>query len=223
MNGSIRKKALGLLLGSSVSLAAGCVAEYRECVDPCWPERYNHMARVSVRGAFNTQAANGHVLDQTVWNQHFEVGTDKLNDAGKAHLKYLARRLPAPDPMVYVQPAYDLEGAQLDANALKDLSERRAVVVERYLSSMMTLRNMPVTFTVSVRDASEPGLPSRSASNLYVRPLTPAPNKTEFDRGREERLRAGATQVDVQNTGVQAESGPTSVRPTTRPTTVVQP
>ena len=195
MKGFIRKSALGLCLGTTVSLAAGCVAPYRECVDPCWPERYTYQARQSIRQAFNTQAANGHVLDQTVWNQHFEAGTDKLNDYGRNHLKYLARRMPAPDPHVYVQPAYDMEGTVVDANALKDLNEKRVAVVQRYLNNMAAIRGMAVGFEVALRDAAEPGLPSRGASNLFI-PPNPAPLKTEFERSREDLQRAGATQVD---------------------------
>jgi hypothetical protein len=208
MKGFVQKTALGLGLGMLVSLAAGCVAEYRERVDPCWPERYNYLARQSVRGTFNAQAMNGHILDQTVWNQHFEPGTDRLNDAGRAHLKYLARRMPAPDPQVFVQPAYDIEGPILDVNALKDLNEKRVASVQRYLTAMMALRNMPVSFEVALRDAAEPGLPSRAAANLYQ-----IPARTQEERQAAQDLnRAGATQV--QNTTVTTTGGaPTAVQP----------
>jgi hypothetical protein len=199
MNGFMKKTALGLGLGTVVSVAAGCVHEYRERVDPCWPERYNYMARQSVRGTFNAQAFNGHLLDQTVWNQHFESGTDKLTEAGKAHLKYLARRQPAPDPHVFVQPAYDIEGALLDANALKDLNEKRVAVVQKYLGAMMTLRNMPVTFEVTLRDAAEPGLPARAAPNLYQIPA----KVIEERQAAQDLNRAGATQI--QNTTVTTQ------------------
>jgi hypothetical protein len=204
MNGFIKKTALGLCLGAGAALTTGCVAEYRTVTDPCWPERYNYQARQSVRQAFNTQAANGHILDQTLWNQHFEVGSDKLTEAGKDHLKYLARRLPAPDPVVYVQPAYDIEGTILDAKALQNLNERRVAVVTSYLNNMMTLRGMPVTFDVAIRDAAEPGLPSRPASNLFVRP-NPQSLKTEFEERQVDLRAAQATNVDqsVTNTGVQ--------------------
>jgi hypothetical protein len=209
MNGFIKKTALGLCLGGA-ALTTGCVAEYRTCVDPCWPERYSYQARQSVRQAFNTQAANGHILDQTVWNQHFDVGSDKLTEAGKSHLKYLARRLPAPDPVVFVQPAYDIEGTVLDAKALANLNERRVQVVTSYLNNMMALRGMPVTFDVAIRDAAEPGLPSRAASNLFVTPR-PQSLKTEFEERQVDLRAAQATTVDqsVTNTGVQQPATPT--------------
>lgn len=164
MKGLIRRVALGTSLGAVVAVTAGCVQQYRECVDPCWPERYNHQARESVRGAFNAQAANGHALDQAVWNQHFDPGTDRLTRAGEEHLKYLARRRPVPDPHVVLQPAYDAKG-----NA-KDLEQRRVQVVQDYLSKIAANRNLPVSFDVVVRDMPEPGLPTRTAPNIYYTP-----------------------------------------------------
>jgi hypothetical protein len=164
MNGFIRRAALGTSLGILLTVTVGCVQSYRELVDPCWPERYRHQARESIRDAFNVQAANGHALDQTVWNQHFEAGTDKLTRAGEEHLKYMARRQPAPDPNVTVQPAYDAKG-----NA-KNLDERRVQAVQEYLSKIAANRGAMVNFVVTVRDMSEPGLPTRTAPNIYYTP-----------------------------------------------------
>src|SRR4051794_41597863 len=113
MNGFIRKTALGLTLGSgALALAGGC-AWYRDHVDPCYPDRYNTEARYVVRGVFDTQAANGHILDQTLWNHDFEkdergTPTDRLTVAGQEHLKYILRRRPVPDGKVYLQTANDL-------------------------------------------------------------------------------------------------------------------
>lgn len=173
MKGFIRKSVLGSCLGGAFLALAGC-AEYRELVDPCWPERYNHQARNSVNEAFNAQAANGHALDQVIWNQHFEVSSAKLTKVGEEHLKYLARRRPAPDPRVMVQVAYDAKG-----NA-KELNDRRVEVVQEYLSKVAANERcvpggccgpqVPVTFEVTLCDASEPGLPMRSAPNVYVTP-----------------------------------------------------
>src|SRR5438105_13324085 len=75
---------------------------------PCYPERYRSAARQEVIGAMAPQVYNGHVLDQTVWNYHFEAGTDKLTAGGMDHLAYLARRRPVPDANVYVQTAQDV-------------------------------------------------------------------------------------------------------------------
>src|SRR5262245_10840716 len=104
MNGFIRKAAVlaGLVAGS-----AGCY-EYRDWVDPCYPMRYNAMARQEVNAGMAPQVQNGHVLDQTVWNYFFEPGTDRLTPLGLDRLAYIARRRPCPDPNLYLQTAQDL-------------------------------------------------------------------------------------------------------------------
>ena len=61
-----------------------------------------------MRRRWRAQVHNGHVLDQTVWNSHFEPGTDHLTAGGLAHLDYLARRRPAPDTTVFLEVAKDV-------------------------------------------------------------------------------------------------------------------
>jgi len=136
----------------------GCY-QYRQCVDPCWPERYASEARHNVKGTFNAQAFNGHVLDQTIWPHHFEMEldrktlerrpTDKLHPAGMSHLDYLVRRLPAADPRVFLQTSRDPK-----------LDEKRVQAIQIYLASMMSARNQGVQFDVVIYDAPEPGLPN---------------------------------------------------------------
>src|SRR5262249_19544557 len=150
MKGFVKATALGLCLGTGFTLV-GC-AEYRQMVDPCWPERYNAEARMSVRETFGAQAHNGHVLDQPVWNYHFEVDprtgipTDKLNAAGMEHLKYLARRLPTPDPNLFLQTAQEVPGGatlapEKWAQARSELDNKRVAAVQKYLASMMSGRS----------------------------------------------------------------------------------
>ena len=57
---------------------------------------------------FAPQVNNGQVLDQTIWNYHFEPGTDRLTAGGLEHLAYIARRRPHPDTAVYLQTAQDV-------------------------------------------------------------------------------------------------------------------
>jgi hypothetical protein len=185
MNGFIRKIALGMCFGTTATFVAGCVP-YRELVDPCWPERYNYQARHSVRDTFNAQAANGHMLDQTIWNEHFETGTAVLTYAGKEHLKYLARRQPAPDPLVFVQYSWD---GKEKAEALNN--DRRAAVAD-YLAQVAAARKLPLTFDVQTRDFSVPGLPAPAAPNLYRLPAS-VRDQRQADA---ERAKAGATQVE---------------------------
>lgn len=199
MNGFIRRAALGTCLGASVAALAGCVPAYRDLVDPCWPERYNYEARQSVRSAFNAQAANGHTLDQTIWNEHFERGADgygtpTLTRAGKEHLLYLARRQPAPDPMVFVQWSHDAKGEAADLN-----NARRTTVVDQ-LNQINAARKQAVTFEVVVRDSAVPGLPSPAAPNLYRLPARVMDNRQYLLSQTE----AGATKVEVnQSSGKQ--------------------
>src|SRR5437868_1877918 len=105
MKGFIRRSVAAGCVAGSLALAGGCY--YRDLVDPCYPERYQNAAKQEVYAACAPQMNNGHVLDQTVWNYHFETGKDKLTPGGVEHLAYLARRRPCPDPTVYVQTAQD--------------------------------------------------------------------------------------------------------------------
>ena len=159
MNGSIKKSLAGVCLGTGLLSQAGC-CWYRELVDPCWPERYAHESRQSVHQTLDAQAANGHHLDQTVWNHHFEVdmevdaktqearprATDRLHPSGIQHLNYLLRRQPSPDVQVFLQTSRD-----------EDLDSRRAEVVQRYLNTPVPGRT-PVTFVVAVSDPAEVGI-----------------------------------------------------------------
>ena len=76
--------------------------------DRCYPQRYNNLAQREVNLGMTGQVQNGHVLDQTVWNYHFEAGTDRLTEGGQIHLAYLARRRPVPDPCLFLQTAHDV-------------------------------------------------------------------------------------------------------------------
>src|SRR5438270_3998263 len=123
MKGLINKS-VAMLGISGMTLAGGCDT-YRNLVDPCYPERYEFASRQEVVGAMAPQVYNGHVLDQTVWNYHFEPGTDKLTTGGLDHLAYLARRRPAPDASIYVQTAQDVA---YDAAVPERLTETRTTL-----------------------------------------------------------------------------------------------
>ncbi len=159
MNGFTSKTLAALLLTSGVASAAG--SAYRDIVDPCYPERYQSMARQEVHAFLAAQVQNGHVLDQTVWNSYFEPYTDHLTPAGTAHLAYLARRRPAPDSVVYIQEAQDVPGGfepehpNKYVEARSQLDAKRVQAVQRYLESYTAGRGQ--LFTVLLHDPPEVG------------------------------------------------------------------
>jgi hypothetical protein len=135
----------------------GCQV-YRNLVDPCYPQRYEYMARKEVNEAFIPQVQNGHVLDQTVWNYMFEAGTDRLTTGGLAHLAYLARRRPCPDTVVYLQTAqdvlYDPANPDRMVTVRQELDVKRSQAIERYLVAQTAGHVMP---QVVVHDPAEVG------------------------------------------------------------------
>jgi hypothetical protein len=113
------------------------------------------------------------VLDQTVWNYHFEVGTDKLTAGGLEHVAYLARRRPCPDTVVYVQTAqdvlYEAANPQRLAEVRQDLDAKRIVAVQKFLDVQTAGR--PANFQVLVHDPAEPGISAafgNAAANQLV-------------------------------------------------------
>jgi hypothetical protein len=172
MKGIINKT---LLAGGCMGLlgaGVGCETLYRDLVDPCYPQRYEYAARQEVHAAYAPQVQNGHVLDQTVWNYHFDPGTDRLNPAGLEHLAYLARRRPQPDPMVYLQTAQDLsyDPANPDRydQGRADLDSRRIAAIQKYLNTQTAGRHMD--FVVTIHDPSpEVGLPAVPAATTIQR------------------------------------------------------
>ncbi|MCI0404098.1 MAG: hypothetical protein L0212_11355 [Acidobacteria bacterium] len=161
MNGFIKRAVRAACVTGALAATQGC-HHYYDVVDPCWPERYRFQAAQSVHGFTGTQAHNGHVLDQTMWNYHFEASTERLTPGGMDHLNYLARRRPHPDPMVYLQTAYDI--LPYDAGAPEKLSENRTALdakriqaVKAYLGAQTSGRGL--SFEVTVHDPAEVGLP----------------------------------------------------------------
>jgi hypothetical protein len=163
MNGFIPRTVLGL--GLCFAGLAGCAC-YRDIVDPCWPQRYNYMARASVNEADNAQAYNGHVLDQTIWNYHFEhdpktgAPTDRLNPAGVERLRYISRRRPVPDCAVYLATAQDLPNlADMPAAQIlqmrAELDGRRMAAIQNFLAAQTAGH---YNFHIEIHDPAEVGI-----------------------------------------------------------------
>ena len=148
MNGFIvRKLGLGVVL-ASVAAGSGCMggARYHEAVDPCYPQRYNAAARASVISYFAPQVQNGHVLDQTIWNHHFEAGKATLTPGGQERLAHLVRRRPQPDPRIFLQTAHDIaydgDAPEEFVDKRQDLDQRRVYAVQHFLAAQMAARPM---------------------------------------------------------------------------------
>jgi hypothetical protein len=161
MKGFITRGLTTACLAGVLALAGGCEL-YHNLVDPCYPQRYEYMSRQEANAAMAPQVSNGRVLDQTVWNYHFDSGTDRLNAAGMEHLSYLARRRPLPDALVYLQTAQDIA---FDVNApdkfamlRTDLDNHRLQAVQKYLNAITAGRQL--SFEVVVHDPSNVGLPA---------------------------------------------------------------
>lgn len=167
MKGFIRNAAASLCVGAGALTLMGCT-QYRAHVDPCWPERYDNESRQNILRTFDAQAANGHALDQTLWNWDFEHDdkgnpTDKLTPGGQERLKYLIRRRPVPDGRLYLQTANDLPNTtEIDQFAEKrqELDTRRIQAVQRQLGALMAGRSTPVAWDIAVHDPAPVSLPA---------------------------------------------------------------
>ena len=174
MKGFMSKALAGACLTGGL-MSAGCTStgEHASKVsDPCWPDRYSNESRKLVVESFEPQVQNGHVLDQTVWNKHFETGKPVLNLAGMDKLDQLARRRPAPDGRVYLQTARDIgynpEKAGDYSAERNKLDADRIAAVQKYLAATLTGR--AVTIDVLVHDPSYPGIEGAAARVTLPRP-----------------------------------------------------
>jgi hypothetical protein len=158
MKGIIAKSVTVVGLAGGLGLC-GCDC-YRSVVDPCYPQRYEYAARQEANATIAPQVHNGHVLDQTVWNYHFEAGTDKLTPGGQEYLAYLARRRPCPDPTVYLQTAqdiaYDPAAPDKFAEQRARLDSQRIRAVQNYLTAQTAGQH--ATFEVCVHNPPDVGI-----------------------------------------------------------------
>jgi hypothetical protein len=166
MKGVITKAVWAAGCSGLLATNLGCNCTYRDFVDPCYPQRYSAESRDAVHDAFAPQVQNGHILDQTMWNYHFEEGTEHLNQAGLEHLAYLARRRPVADPVIFLQTAQDLRFDPTNPDrfitARNELDSKRVQSVQTFLRTQCGGR--AIDFQVSVHDPSEVGMPAAPAS-----------------------------------------------------------
>ena len=145
---NITKKFFLCLVPLSLTFT-GCFG-YRDVVDPYYPKRYRVEARNSVRTALAPQVSNGNVLDQTVWDFHFETGKPELNAMGKDHLKRLARRRPLAQEVIFLQVA---QNPDENANN-KELNKARSENIKAYMTKISEDKVHP-EFQVVLHDPAE--------------------------------------------------------------------
>jgi len=173
MKGFIALNLTGVLFGAAF-LSIGCQPIKYHLCDPCYPERYWYEARHNLNHLYANQTNNGHVLDQTVWNYHFEkdykkdpetgkwsvYNTAKLNEMGIEHLQYLVRRRPKADPKLYLQTAVDIpyNGAIAPedlANLRAQLDKERMQAVNNFLVAHLKNRHHEYAFQIVVHDPGD--------------------------------------------------------------------
>jgi hypothetical protein len=156
MKGFIKQAAAGICFGAGLFTVLGCT-HYREATDPCWMARYNSMSEQSVREISMAQAAQGHKLEQTVWNAFFERdaktddGTAILNGAGQDFLHNIARRQPVPDFHLWLQYANDVK----DPTRRDAVGEQRKLAIRNYLTKETKLSGGDL-YQVDVHDLAMP-------------------------------------------------------------------
>jgi hypothetical protein len=153
-------KTMGVACAIGALAASGGCYGYHDIVDPCYPQRYEFAARHEVVDAFAPAVLNGHVLEQTIWNYHFETGTAILTPGGMDRLAYLARRRPCPDPTIYLQVAedilYDPANPVAFVEARNLLDSKRVQAIMDYLAAQTAGR--PCNFTVVRHDPDDPSM-----------------------------------------------------------------
>ena len=161
MKGFIKQTAATLWFSAALFTLLGCY-HYRDVVDPCYPERYNSMARHSVREMHNAQADKGHLLDHTIWSNDFDG--KKLKPSGIERLRYVSHREPAPLLMkVYLQTVtipFDPKRPAEDQIKERDtLNEARIESIKAFLATQ-TSEDRNTTYEIKVHEYAQPTYPA---------------------------------------------------------------
>jgi len=175
------RAAAAACLALGVVFAVGCSGQRTSVQDRfsnhntnyMWPEKYAYQAREPVLHSFEQQALNAAVVDEVVNNSYFELGSEKLNPVGQTKLNQLARKVPQPNPTIWLQMsndvAFDAANPSKTAMARQELDQKRAQTILGYLASRPNPRG--TNFTVEPIDIDDPGLNSAGPATS-VRGLT---------------------------------------------------
>lgn len=169
----LMKKALVAMCAAGALTGIGChsAGEHPDrWSDPCHMERYGSVARQEVITAFTPQVHNGRILDQTIWNYHFDAGKDTLNPSGMDKLDQIVRRRPEPDSRVFVATTrditYNAEKPEEYGEARRELDAKRSQAIQKYLAAQTVGR--PMQFDILIHDPADPGIAGTSARNAIT-------------------------------------------------------
>jgi len=218
MKGFISKALVTGTLVAGLVGGTGCYYhDYWDLVDPCYPEHYNCDARGEVAVHRLTQATNGLVLEQTVWNYHFKEGSDQLLPAGQMVLDRMARRRPMPVADVFLQTAHDVAFSQDRPDQMvlsrADLDAKRIKAVTDYLAAARP----DVAFTVQVHDPSRTLLNGEEARKALQAQMQGAAGSIKGGTaGTTGQDQTGGGQVGAFGTNAQGQQ-PTGTPPAAAP------
>ncbi len=159
----------GCVSTDSTTDRPGIQQRYSNLADSAWPERYVYHSRREVLSPFAIQAHNGHIIDQTIYNYHFEPETDRLTAGGREKLDVLNHRRPSPDPKIYLQTTkdipYDAAKPETFASTREELNAKRAQAILKYLAIQDAAR--PMAFEVQVIDPGDTLVPAEWRTGPY--------------------------------------------------------
>ena len=170
-----------LLSGAGLRLLHGSILGMGICTavragEPCGPLLPNNVADMLTRraqqevtGPFAVQAANGAVMEQTIWGHHFQLDSpEELHRMGYNLLDRLARRHldqgRGPCLQLYLQRSQ--ERGPVDTLAMKraELDDKRIKLISQYLAAAWP--GLP--FTVQVYDPRPVGMSGVEASLAHI-------------------------------------------------------
>src|SRR5262245_8450230 len=141
MTWNFKKSRLALWLAGGVvgwqalaGTAAGQNPKFYKLHNCYWPQPYIEATRMAVREPFVIQAQNGLMLEQTIWNYHFEYGTDRLHPSCVAFLDRMSRRPAEPVLQLFLQTARDI---RFFAERPKDYKKDQADLNTRRIKAVM--------------------------------------------------------------------------------------
>lgn len=150
-----------------VACLAGC-ATTGDCHPVYSPDEYTEAARYSLNHAFELQANNGQVLDQTIWNYHFYEDSEELRPAGRAFLDRMANYYPLRCSGLFLQSAHDITLKPYNVESYfvrrQELNALRVKSVTEYLQ----LAAPGNSLALQIHDKPPVGLPSDESGRAYI-------------------------------------------------------